>query len=212
MINVFRRSGSFIRLLHGAPGAPAVDVYANDNLIANNLSFKNLSSYIRVRPGKYNIKVYPAGRRRNPVLVENITVRSNTIYTVAVINKENTLGLFQLIDLHEVGWSERSGRDISFIRAVHLSPNAPAVDIRIDNYTIVTNLSYRTVSRYVSIEPGTYNLNVFVSGTNNNVLKKENVVLQSDFYYTMYVLGLVGEEPPLQAIVPIDGIYRITRR
>ena len=205
------RSRSHIRLLHASPGAPAVDVYANDNKIASNLSFKNLTRYIDVRSGRYNIKIYPTGRRRNPVLVENINVRPDTIYTVAVINRVNNLALFPVIDLVQISPSVNR-ENTAYIRAAHLSPNAPAVDVRIDNRTIANNASYKNISRYMPVDPETYNINVFQAGTNNNVLRKANVVIQPGFYYTIYVLGLVNEEPPLQAIVPVDGIYRLSRR
>ena len=205
------RSRSNIRLLHASPGAPAVDVYANDNKIASNLAFKNLTRYIDVRPGRYNIKVYPAGRRRNPVLVDNITVRPDTIYTVAVINRLNNLALFPVIDLVQISPAVNR-ENTAYIRASHLSPNAPAVNVRIDNRTIANNLNYKSISRYVPVDPGTYNINIFRAGTDNNVLRKVNVVIQPGFYYTIYVLGLVNEEPPLQAIVPIDGIYYLSRR
>lgn len=204
------RSRSYIRLLHGAPGAPAVDVYANDRKIASNLAFKNLTRYIEIRPGRYSIEIYPAGSRRNPVLVENISIRPGTIYTVAVVNRVNNLALFPIVDLLEI--SPASRENMIYIRVAHLSPNAPAVDVRIDNRTIVTNLRYKNVSRYVPVDSGTYNINVFRAGTNSNVLRKRNVVLQPGFYYTVYVLGLVDEELPLQAIVPVDGIYRLIRR
>ncbi len=39
---------SYIRVLHAAPNAPAVDVYVGDMILFNNLTFGQFSSYIPV--------------------------------------------------------------------------------------------------------------------------------------------------------------------
>ena len=43
-VNSYRtmQMNSLIRVLHAAPNAPAVDIYANGNLVVKNLSYKEL--------------------------------------------------------------------------------------------------------------------------------------------------------------------------
>ncbi|WP_027340629.1 DUF4397 domain-containing protein [Halonatronum saccharophilum] len=197
------RSPGFIRLLHSSPDAPAVDVYANNMKVASNLSFKDLTGYLRLRSGRYNIEVFPAGRRMNPVLQENIVIRSGSISTASVIGRVRNLNLLAIEDP-----KENPTRDIAYIRAAHLSPNAPAVDIELNGRRVFRNLSYRDVTRHFSVSPGTYNLSIYIAGTDTRVLEIPNVVLQPGFYYTTFALGLVDEEPPLQTITSIDGLYR----
>ncbi len=201
-MNWFRRP-TFLRLLHASPDAPAVDVYANDRKIASNLKFKDLTDYINIRPGRYQIKVYPAGKRKTPVLEENVVIQSGSVLTVSVIGGVRNLSLSVIEDP-----TESPRRDTAYIRAVHLSFNAPAGDIKLDNRTVFRNLAYRGATRYASVDPGTYDLNIYRAGTNNKVLEITNLLLQPEFYYTVFVLGLVNGEPPLQDIVSIDGLYR----
>lgn len=202
VINWFS-SPAFLRLFHASPDAPAVDVYANNRKIASSLAFKNLTDYLRLRPGRYNIEVYPAGERRNPVLRKNIVVRRGSISTAAVIGSLDNLSLFVIEDPDET-----PRKDTAYIRAAHLSPDAPAGDVKVDDRTLFRNIRYQNATRYVSVKPGTYNLSIYRTGTNNKVLEIPNVVLQPEFYYTTAVLGLVNEEPPLQGATFIDGLYK----
>ena len=202
MLNLFNPP-SYVRILHASPDAPAVDVYIDKEKVARNISFANLTDYLRLKPGRYNIQVFPAGSARTrPVLNENVYVPPQSIYTIAVVNRLNNLSMFIITDPEN-----QPEPDTSYLRVAHLSPNAPPVNIRLDNRTLFRSLSYRDVSRYAVLRPATYDLNVIPGGGDQSVLTIDNIVLQSSKYYTIYILGLVNEEPPLQAITPLDGRY-----
>jgi len=193
---------SYVRVLHASPGAPAVDVYVNNQKIASDLQFKNLSCYEGVKPGNYTVKVFAAGQTVNPILRRNVTIKDNSAYTIVAINKPQNLDLKVFND---PVIQNRPVRNTAFIRTAHLSPNAPAVDVKLNRRELFNNVRYKDITRYRGVNPGTYNLNIFAD--NQRVLRKNNIVLQSGFYYTSYILGLVNDKPPLQIIVPIDGLY-----
>ncbi|EDS77486.1 conserved hypothetical protein [Clostridium botulinum C str. Eklund] len=52
----------------------------------------------------------------------------------------------------------------SFIRLLHASPNAPAVDVYFNDQLITSNLKYKDFTEYMSISPGLYNIKVFPHG------------------------------------------------
>jgi len=193
---------SYVRVLHASPGAPAVDVYVNNQKIASDLQFKNLSCYEGVKPGNYTVKVFAAGQTVNPILRRNVTIKDNSAYTIAAINRPRNL---DLKFFNDPVIQNRPARNTAFIRVAHLSPNAPAVDVKLNRRELFNNVRYKDITRYRGVNPGTYNLNIFAD--NQRVLSKNNIVLQSGFYYTSYILGLVNDKPPLQIIVPIDGLY-----
>ena len=187
---------SCIRVLHASPNAPAVDVYANGNLIVKDLAYKQLSQYLPVPPGNYTIKVYPSGQITNPVINTNVTLPPNTIFTVAAIG---TLPNISLYPISEPVTAQNSGK--ACVRVVHLSPNAPAVDIKLaDGTRVFNNVAYKDITKYACIPTGTYAFTVSPSGTNNVVLTVPNVKLNPDNYYTIYAVGLVGKVPALEAI------------
>jgi hypothetical protein len=76
-----QQGSSYVRVLHASPNAPAVDVYVNDKLAVRNISFKGFSPYLRLAPGRYNVKVYPAGKKDTAVLNTNVDIPAKTILT-----------------------------------------------------------------------------------------------------------------------------------
>ncbi len=192
---------SYVRILHASPDAPAVDVLANEKVIASNLKYKEFTEYLPVKGGEYNIRVFPAGKRTNPVIDTDINVPLNQILTVAAVGKLEDI---QLLPISDPKINTNQGR--AYIRFGHLSPNAPAVDIRLPGgTTLFSDVEFKEVTDYAWADPGQLTLEVYVAGTDQRVLYVPNVNLKANSVYTVYAVGLVGEEPPLQVLIPLDG-------
>ena len=192
---------SYVRVLHASPDAPPVDVYANGNIIARNLAYRGFTEYLTVPPGNYNIRVFPAGSTTNPVIDTNVNVPPRSIFTVAAVGRLAEIGLFPVQD---PVMPIPPGRVM--LRFVHLSPNAPNVDVVLPNGTpLFSNVGYRQITNYIPVNPGTYTIYVRVAGTNQNVLYVPNIRLSSNRFYTVYAVGLAGGNPPLQVLIPLDG-------
>lgn len=192
-----QQMNSRIRVLHAIPNAPAVDVYANDNIIIKNLPYKEVSSYIPVTSGNINIKVYPTGTTTNPVIDTNVYIPENSIYTIAAIGELPDVSLYPV---QEPSSANKSG--LSCVRFIHLSPNAPAVDIKLPDGTIIfSNVPFKSIANYNCVPSGTYTFRVNPAGTNNTVLTIPDVKLNPNTFYTVYAVGLVGETPNLEALL-----------
>ena len=188
---------SSIRVLHVSPNAPAVDIYANGNLIVKNLSYKELSQYLSIPPGNYNIKVYPSGQMTNPVINTNVSIPPNTVFNVAAIGNLPNISLYAI---PEPIIAQNLGKPC--VRFIHLSPNAPAVDIKLSDGTkVFNNVAYKDITNYTCVPAGTYIFKVSPAGTDNVVLTVPNVKLDPNNYYTIYAVGLVGKSPALEAIL-----------
>lgn len=202
--NMGNLSKSYIRVLHAVPDAPNVDVYADDQLIAKDLAFGKYTDYISVPEGNYEITVYAAGTKSNPVLRNMLMIRPDTIQTIAAVGTLNTIGLLAIPD--RMAGSE-PGK--AMVRFCHLSPNAPAVDITLPDGTILfRNVSFKQLTPYLSVNPMTYTLQVRAAGTSTVVLTVPNVNLRSGMVYTIYAIGLAGREPELSALLVTDGMNR----
>lgn len=192
-----QQMNSKIRVLHAVPNAPAVDVYANDNLIVKNLAYKEMSPYLPVPSGNYNIKVYPTGETTNPVIESSIYIPENSIYTIAAIGELPDISLYPI---QEPTSANNTG--MSCVRFIHLSPNAPSVDIKLPDGSIVfSNVPFKSIASYTCVPSGTYTLRVNPAGTDNVVLTVPNVKLNPNTFYTIYAIGLVGETPNLEALL-----------
>jgi len=197
----FRQTYAYVRVLHASPDAPPVDVYANGNIIARQLSYKSFTQYIKVPGGTYNIDVYPAGTTANPVINTSVHLASGSITTAAAVGR---LANIELMGIPDSSFATTPGK--AYLRFVHLSPNAPAVDITLPDGTVLfSNIVYRGITSYIPLNPGTYTLQARVAGTNQVVLNVPNINVLPNKILSTYAVGLAGDNPPLQVLIPLDG-------
>ncbi len=116
------------------------------------------------------------------------SIRSLALVGVAL------LGLAACSDDDEPTGAERRGT----IRVVHASPDAPAVDVLVDNAQVLTNVAYRGASPFLAVEPGSRNIQVRATGTTTTVINADlDVATRGD--YTVLATGLLAGIQPLVA-------------
>lgn len=194
-------SMSYVRVIHTVPDAPNVDIYANDKLIVRNLAYSNYTDYMPIPEGMYRISLYVTGSKNSPVLTNMLNVNGDSELTVAAAGTLDTIEFLAISDANK-----QMERNKAMVRFLHLSPNAPAVDITLPDGTIIfSNVSFKHITNYLAVSPMDYTLQVRVAGTNTVVLTVPNINLDADEYYTVYAIGLVGETPELKALLVLDG-------
>lgn len=192
---------SYIRLLHAIPNAPAVDVYANGSLIARNLQYREFTEYFSLPAGSYNIEIYSTGQTGTPIFKTTATFPGRTIFTVALIG---LLSDISLLPIAEPQIMMTPG--MTMLRVGHLSPAAPNLDVTLPDGTVLfSEVSYRETTDYKMVPPATYRLQARISGTDTVMLNVPNIRLQPNRYYTIYIIGLPNDQPPLQVLIPLDG-------
>ncbi|MFL0269414.1 DUF4397 domain-containing protein [Candidatus Clostridium radicumherbarum] len=192
-----RQANSYIRVFNASPDAPALYIYANGNLIVKNLAYKQFSQYLPTPAGNYNITVYPSGQTTSPVINTNVDIPENTVFNIAAIGNYPNISLYTI---PEPITAQKFGRPC--IRFIHLSPNAPAVDIKLsDGMTVFSNVGYKYITDYACIPSGTYTFTINPTGSDNIALTIPNVTLDPNNYYTIYAVGQVGKSPALEAVV-----------
>lgn len=197
---------SYLRILHASPDAPPVDIYVNSNIIARGLAYRQFTNYIPLAPGPYTIRVFPAGQLTNPVINTNVTIPSESVFTAAAVGM---LADISLMPIPEVYDPELPMPQNAYVRFVHLSPNAPAVDVTLpDGSVLFRNIPYRSFTQYMMLAPGNYTLLVKPTGSTQAVLTIPNLRFRPGTMYSVYAIGLVGGQPPLEAITSIDSNYR----
>ena len=192
-----KNNSSLVRVFHAAPQAPNVDVYVNDQMVFSNLAFGDFTRYVYLDEGEYNVSVYLAGQKDRPVINQMVDVPSQQIFTIAATGNLDNLGLLVIPDKV----SKSPSQTYSSVRVIHLSPNAPGVDILVDGDTLFEDISFGEGTDYVDLNPGTYNVNV-VLNTDKSVVLPLKVTLNPDKIYTIYI---IGNPPTLQAVQVVDG-------
>lgn len=192
---------SYIRVLHASPNAPAVDVYINNNPVLRALKYKQFSRYMPLMPGSYHVEVYPAGQQTNPVISTNVEIPPMSIYTVAASGVLPNISLLPISDSFRANYNP----NLSYVKFVHLSPNAPAVDITLpDGTKLFRDVEFQEYTDYIGVNPGVYTLQVRPTVSEDVVLTIPNVEFSPGVHYSIYAVGLVGDEPPLEAIASVN--------
>lgn len=194
------QNNSYIRFLNASSNSPALDIYVNNSLLVQNLPYKEFSLYFPASSGNYNIKIYPTGQNTNPILDTDIYVAPNTITNLAITGNVPNLSLFAI---PEPVTAQNFGRPC--IRFVHLSPDAPAVDLNLSIGTkVFSNVTYKKITDYACLPTGTYTFTINATGSNNTALTIPNVQLLPNTYYTIYALGSVATSTPLSVVITAE--------
>lgn len=99
------------------------------------------------------------------------------------------------------------------LRAVHLSPDAPAVDVSIENDVALQGVTYRQASGFQFLDEGNNNIKILVANTSTAVID-ETLDLQSDMKYTVLAVNTVANIEPIVITddieKPANGFAAIT--
>lgn len=84
-------------------------------------------------------------------------------------------------------------QDTTYLRVVHASPDAPAVDVMVENETVLADVSFGTVSDYLTLDAGTYNVTIASAGENSTVVFDGEVTLDARSISTVAATGEISE-------------------
>lgn len=208
---------TYLRVAHLGPDAPAVDVYLDNETVVTNASFGDLTPYLAVHAGTYNVTITPAGDNTTVVHAENVTLEPRAALTVAASGElagdenNSTFGLHVYTDdaLHP-------GPNSSALRVVHLSPDAGAVTLTIDNgtTTLAENLTNGELMDYQTIAPGNYTVEIReADGTSNGtILATANVSVNGSEAVTAWAVGYtdpMNDQQPFTVATTADAVASI---
>ena len=165
-----------IRFIHASPDAPAVDIRTESAVgmpVFQNVAFKEISPYLEVDGGAYVFAVTPAGTETEVVTFNPVTLENGHIYTAVAFGT--------LDDTDEVPFMVRVFIDTddgaafidladTRIMAIHASPDAPPVDLLVNDRIVATDLLYPGNTGYLGVMSGTRNLKVNAAGTETTVI------------------------------------------
>ncbi|MBK7092546.1 MAG: DUF4397 domain-containing protein [bacterium] len=177
-----------VMVVHASPNAPAVDLLVDNNVAGSGLAFPNNTAYLSVDAGTRNVKVNVAGTSTT-VINADLSLTANESYTVFAVDSVSKISTVVLNDNLA---APAAGK--AHVRFVHLSPNAPAVNITLTNGTIVFgNNAFKQATDFTPLDAGTYDLQVRDAATNNTVvLDLPGIALTNGKIYTVFAKGFLG--------------------
>lgn len=188
---------SYVRILHASPDAPPVDIYVDGNLVFKGVAFGNFTVYIPIKMGDHKVEVYPEGEKGNYVLTQDIQVPENQVITVAAAGFLTDIQLVPYIESNPNNLSQGMSR----LRVIHLSPDAPEVDVFINENMAFKDVGYLDATQYIEVPSEVYDIRINIA-QNDQVLLRLQPQLKSQKIYTIYILG---DASNLTAVQSLDG-------
>jgi len=199
---------AMVRVLHGSPDAPSVDVFVNDGKVEalSGAEFGDLTDYVAVPGGSYSVKVCAtADNTVCPIGPVDLTFEASKKYTVAASD------LLAQIKANVFTDGKATAGKAS-VRVIHLSADTPAVDVLTqDGATkVVENLAYPDETDYLKLAPGSYDLKVCANADNTVCpLDPGALALKGGVAYTVFAVGALQPGDGAQgltAVVGVDGM------
>lgn len=176
-----------VKVIHASPDAPGVDLLVDGAIVKTNLKFPENTEYLSVAAGTRSIKVNVTGTSTT-VINASLPLTQSMYYSVFAVDSVAKLSTVVIADDLT---APATGN--AHVRFIHLSPNAPAVDIAVTGGAVVWgNKSFKEYTAFTPLPAGTYNLEVRLAGTSTVVLPLPGVSLQAGKIYTVFAKGFVG--------------------
>jgi len=160
--------GARVRVLHASPDAPAVDVWVDGSKVFSDIEFEESTAFVEVPAGTYNVQVVPAGATMPVVIEADLTLMAMTDYTVVATD---VLAEITPVILTADGSGPEAGN--GWVRFLHASPDAPAVDIAVADGgpVLFANVAFQESAAYLPVPAGAYDLEARLAGTDTVVLE-----------------------------------------
>lgn len=190
-----------VRVVHGAPSAPSVDVYVTAPNAAlegttptlANVPFKTISGVLQIAAANYQIRVTAAGSKAAVFDSGSVALSAGASLVLVAVDQKVGASPISLIGLTNDSNASRFELldNRAQVRVVHASPNAPNVDVLVDNTVVLRNVPYPTDSGFLAVPAGARNFKVNAAGTATTVIDV-TPTLVAGRAYSAYATGFLA--------------------
>lgn len=108
---------------------------------------------------------------------------------------KNLIALTALALTASVASAQMMSKD-AFVRVVHASPDAPAVDVYVDGMRTVAGAAFKAATPYGEVPAGKHKVVVTAAGNKDAVVFEADVDLKAGTYYTVAAVGYLKNIKP----------------
>lgn len=176
-----------VMAVHASPDAPAVDLLVDGTVVGSGLAFPSNTGYLTVNAGTRNVKVNVAGSSTT-VINADLPLTGGGTYSVFAKGPVASIGALVVADDLT---APATGK--AHVRFVHLSPDAPAVDVAVTGGPVLfADQAFSEYTAFTPVDAGTYDLEVRPAGSGTVVLALPGITLQAGKIYTVFARGFVS--------------------
>ena len=185
-----------VMFVHGAPGTPAADLYLQGNLKQSAIPYLSNSAYQEVtieETQQFTSDIKDTAADTTLLSIFNPEWLDGKKYSIVIYGEPSKLdkGIFPDDYLAPASGS-------ATVRFIHLSPNAPPLDVLANGVAVVLNKEYygdnvfNGTTAFQDVAAGIYDIELRVNGTNIIALSVPNINFADGKAYTIYATGFVN--------------------
>lgn len=203
-----------VRAVHVAAGVGEVDIWnvtepGNPAPLYENLDFGAAGDALDVPAGAYTLGIDTDDDAVPDLTFELPELAAGTVANLfAVADDSEVFLLAQLPDGTTLRIDPRA--PTAFLRVLHLSPDAPAVDVFVDggDDPAVKDLAFSDGTGYLALPAASYDIDVAPVGTSaeDAVLSIDNLDLAADTYYTAVAFDELADLSALPLVDDYAGL------
>ncbi len=216
-----------VRIVHAAPDVGEVDVWnvtdpEDPQPLVENVSFAEASDNLNIDAGTYVVGIDVNGDEQPELVFELPQLTAGSILNVFALQDETgeVFLLAHFLDGNTIRINPRPitpelGEDEAGVRLVHLSPEAPPVDVWGPAVPLVTNLNFAEGTDYLAVPADVELVEVVPAGQEREeaVLQIVDPPLMAGEFYTVVVFGELEELSVLllqdDQTPPVAGAIRL---
>jgi hypothetical protein len=180
-----------VRAVHASPDAPNVDILIDDAVVLTDLPFTGASGYLEVVGGERNFKINATGTA-STVIDETTDLDRGQDYTLLAVNFLTSIEPLLTVDDNSAPTPGNAR-----LRVIHASPDAPNVDVLVDDMVVLTNVPFKAISDYLDVSAGARNIKVNATGTSTTVIDVTPTLVDGKVYTVIALNQLSAIEPLL---------------
>lgn len=182
---------AYVTIFQGSSGAPAMDIYANQNRVNQNpVGYAEILPYSAFYPGMRDFR-FSAFNSATSLLEKDFELKADSFYSVFVADEAPGIDAILVKDIWKEPTSEKAQ-----LRFVHLSPDSEKVYVEISGIStpIVAESTFKSISDFEELNKGNITISIKSSETGETLIQSGTLELKGNRVYTLVLRGLNAEK------------------
>lgn len=202
-----------LRVVHGAPAVPAVDVYVTAPGVAlpasptiPALAYRSAApgsgaAALQIAGGAYQIRITPAGQRGTIAFDSgSVTLGAGSDLLIVAVPDSRGVAPVSLLVVPATGPAGEINDSRAALRVGHFAPNVPAVDVFLKapgqantaGDRVLSGVTFPQDSGFLKVPSGTYDASVALAGSLAGVLNLNGATLGASTSTSVFAIGLLN--------------------
>jgi len=179
---------AFVSIYHASPDAGDVDIIVSSGTINNTpFEYGDYTGYLPFSPGKREFKVSEAGKASAVLIDTAFQFVDSRTYSVFIAD---SLLSIEAIVLGDSAATPGDGK--AMVRFVHLSPDAPGVNVLADDTDLFSDVSFKEGTEFKEIGAGNLEIKFQdVEGDNEVLYTESDMKFEAGQFYTIVLKGFL---------------------